>query len=485
MQTSRRKKHPVKRIIKGIILTLIAILLYVIIGGYAPFIRCPEVTDINALKARAQEMSQDIESADRASILETNLSALDERIRLMAQAEEEIIITSYDMRDGESTRDIMAVALHRAEEGVKVRILVDGISGLIRFHGNDMFAAVAAHPNIEVRIYNLLNPALPWKTMGRMHDKYVIADDKAFILGGRNMFDYFIGDYPTDHRSHDREVLIYNGAHGTPDSSDSALFQVRAYFEEVWNLDVTTVFGKSDPLDETRREAVYQELSDRYADIRAAKPSLFEPYDYAAATEPTHGVWLISNPTTIYAKEPVAFQQLYELMLLAEHEVIIHSPYAVLNGYMQSALTEIAANVPTTLMINAVENGDNMVASSDYTYHKGDVVATGVQLLEYAGGESYHGKSIAIDGNISIIGSFNFDLRSTYVDTELMLVIRSETVNAQLRENMSALHADCRQVVSTDETIVPEGLEVPEVPAWKRMVWYVLGAAMQLVRNLV
>ena len=192
MQTSRRKKHPVKRIIKGIILTLIAILLYVIIGGYAPFIRCPEVTDINALKARAQEMSQDIESADRASILETNLSALDERIRLMAQAEEEIIITSYDMRDGESTRDIMAVALHRAEEGVKVRILVDGISGLIRFHGNDMFAAVAAHPNIEVRIYNLLNPALPWKTMGRMHDKYVIADDKAFILGGRNMFDYFI-----------------------------------------------------------------------------------------------------------------------------------------------------------------------------------------------------------------------------------------------------------------------------------------------------
>lgn len=485
MQTSRRKKHPVKRIIKGIVLALVAILLYVIIGGYAPFMHCPEVTDINALKARAQEMSQDIESADRASILETNLSALDERIRLMAQAEEEIIITSYDMRDGESTRDIMAVALHRAEEGVKVRILVDGISGLIRFHGNDMFAAVAAHPNIEVRIYNLLNPALPWKTMGRMHDKYVIADDKAFILGGRNMFDYFIGEYPTDHRSHDREVLIYNGAHGTSDSPDSALFQVRAYFEEVWNLDVTTVFGKSDPLDESRREAVYQELSDRYADIRAAKPSLFEPYDYAAATEPTHGVWLISNPTTIYAKEPTVFQQLYELMLLAEHEVIIHSPYAVLNDYMQSALTEIAGNVPTTLMINAVENGDNMVASSDYTYRKGKVVATGVQLLEYAGGESYHGKSIAIDDNISIVGSFNFDLRSTYVDTELMLVIRSEAINAQLRENMSTLHADCRQVVSMDESIVPEGLEVPEVPAWKRMVWYVLGAAMQLVRNLV
>ena len=120
MQTSRRKKHPVKRIIKGIVLVLIAILLYVIIGGYAPFIRCPEVTDINALKARAQEMSQDIESADRASILETNLSALDERIRLMAQAMREGANTAYKavMKPKEGT--ILTVARVIAEETEKV-----------------------------------------------------------------------------------------------------------------------------------------------------------------------------------------------------------------------------------------------------------------------------------------------------------------------------------------------------------------------------
>ena len=32
--------------------------------------------------------------------------------------------------------------------------------------------------------------------MGRMHDKYLIADGKRYILGGRNTYNYFLGDFP-------------------------------------------------------------------------------------------------------------------------------------------------------------------------------------------------------------------------------------------------------------------------------------------------
>ena len=31
-----------------------------------------------------------------------------------------------------------------------------------------------------------------------MHDKYVIVDDKMYLLGGRNSNDIFLGDYTTD-----------------------------------------------------------------------------------------------------------------------------------------------------------------------------------------------------------------------------------------------------------------------------------------------
>jgi len=42
--------------------------------------------------------------------------------------------------------------------------------------------------------------------MGRMHDKYLIADGKTYILGGRNTYNYFLGEFP-GHKNYDRDVL--------------------------------------------------------------------------------------------------------------------------------------------------------------------------------------------------------------------------------------------------------------------------------------
>ena len=475
---ARGLRHALRWLVQGLLL----ILLYNIAVGYLPFSRTPKLEDPAVLEARAVEMSRDIDTADRAMILETRTQALDERLRLIAQAKREIIITTYDCRDGESTRDILCAALAKADDGVKVRLLIDGIAGrLLTF--NETFRAFAAHPNVEVRFYNVLQPFAAWKHMGRMHDKYVIVDDLGYILGGRNMFDYFLGEYPAPTHSHDREALVYNGAHSTSGSTASSLFQVREYFEGVWALDVTTIFTPR--IDPARQAEIWNQLNARYERLRAEKPELFAPADYNALTAPTQGIWLVANPTGIYAKQPVVFNQLCALMRQARRGIVIHSPYVVLNADMAEALSEIAARVPVTLMVNAVENGQNVVASGDYLYHKSEVLATGVQVLEYAGGDSYHGKSLAIDDNIAIIGSFNLDLRSTYVDTELMLVIRSGAINAQLRENMAALHADCQRVISLDETIVPQGLTIPEMPAVKRVALRLLGGVMQLVRNLV
>ena len=62
-------------------------------------------------------------------------------------------------------------------------------------------------------------------------------------------------------------------------------------------------------------------------------------------------------------------------------------------------------------------------------------------------------KSILIDDNISVIGSFNVDMRSVYLDTELMLVIDSREINSQLNEAMESYEHIARrlmQMVSYD-----------------------------------
>ena len=44
------------------------------------------------------------------------------------------------------------------------------------------FSMITAHENVEIKLNNKANPLKPWKMMGRMHDKYLIADGKRYIL---------------------------------------------------------------------------------------------------------------------------------------------------------------------------------------------------------------------------------------------------------------------------------------------------------------
>lgn len=227
-------------------------------------------------------------------------------------------------------------------------------------------------------------------------------------------------------------------------------------------------------------------LEARYQELREKQEGFFDTaYDYTAHTCAANRIRLVSGPIGIYGKEPDIFYTLTELMKQAQERVVIHTPYVVTNDYMNETLTEIVDTVPQVKMvINSVENGDNFVASSDYQYHKKDVVATGISLYEYDGGLSTHGKSLVIDNDLCAVGSYNFDLRSTYMDTELMLVIQSEELTQQLMEYMGDIEKDCRMVVDEKNYVVPDHVTVAKVPFLKRLAWKVVGFLLQPFRVL-
>lgn len=64
-----------------------------------------------------------------------------------------------------------------------------------------------------------------------------------------------------------------------------------------------------------------------------------------------------------------------------------------------------------------------------------------------------HTKTILIDDRISIIGSFNWDMRSAYLDTEMMLLIDCPALNAILRD-------EAQQMMYEGKTISPDGVTV-------------------------
>lgn len=146
---------------------------------------------------------------------------------------------------------------------------------------------------------------------------------------------------------------------------------------------------------------------------------------------------------------------------------------------MYDGLEEVCNSVENvSLMTNSIGNNGNPFGSADYYVNKNKILGTGIDVWEYEGGYSYHGKSVLIDDNISVIGSFNLDMRSAYLDTELMLVIDSEDINRKLSESMESYEHVARNANSDGSYDNPYDVEPVELSQYRRR-------QMMLIKNFV
>lgn len=473
-------KRTMKQVILLILILCLAFLAYVLIGAIAPFTTQPEVSAATQASFSADDYYGEGEGPDRARVVDDNQEALELRLQMIMHAQKRVILSTFDFRHDEAGLDMLAALLDAADRGVEVELFVDGFNAMLQMEGNSSFYALSSHPKVKITIYNPINALKPWLLMARMHDKYVIVDDTAYILGGRNTFGYFLGSYE-GHKNYDRDVLVYNTG-----SQDSSLYQLLAYYEDITALDCCQLFHDSESLGE--RQAVHaaaQALRDRFQTLTETYPDRYAaPCDYQANTVSTHAINLISNPTHTSAKEPVAFYQLMELCKGAKNQVVIHTPYVIANNWMTQTFSEIGAK--GRMMFNSTANNGNPFAAVDYQNHKEELIATGMELHEYEGGVSYHGKSITVDDQLAIIGSFNMDMRSAYIDTELMLVVHSEEVTHQLQASMD-YYDQAAAVVDTVDSYrsTPGGQEMAQRPFSQKCFQFLLGWALERGRFLL
>ena len=82
-----------------------------------------------------------------------------------------------------------------------------------------------------------------------------------------------------------------------------------------------------------------------------------------------------------------------------------------------------------------------------------------------------HTKAVLVDEHLSVVGSYNLDMRSTYLDTELMLVIDSEKLNQQIRETESDYMEKSKEVLANGQET--EGAKYQgKVLGWKKKLYY-------------
>lgn len=409
---------------------------------------------------------------ERILSIDNNMDALLWRLRLIEAARERVVLTTFDFRDDNSGQDIMAALLHAANRGVEIQILIDGINGTLRLSDSQNFQELAAHECVEVKFYNPINLLKPWKLNYRMHDKYLIVDDFAYILGGRNTDDLFLGNYANSYNE-DRDILVYEMIPG----EGGSYIQLQAYFEQVWNLSCCKQYklhGKG-----------IGNLEEHYLKIQEKYPNAFIEPEWMDVTMETKGIELCTNPMEPENKQPLLWDRMVSEMN-QEDDILIQTPYIICSRNMYQDLTDICTESSRVeIFINAVESGTNPFGCTDYLNQKDNVRKTGSCIYECLGEQAFHTKTIVAGDSICMVGSCNLDMRSVYLDTEMMLIIDCPELNKSIRIQAEELKKESRLISPNGEVIEGEKFRPAEKNINKEVFYKVLRVLIVPFRHLL
>lgn len=442
-----------------------------------PSLEHKKVAEEFAVTAAQQMEMPPAVTGERVVNIEKNEDALLWRLRLIEAAKKQIVLSSFDFDSDKSGTDVQAALQAAARRGVKVRIIVDGINGALSWFTGPSMRALAAEPNVEFKMYNPIDLLRPDRLCYRLHDKYLLVDDQLLMLGGRNTNDLFLGE-TTEKSNHDRDILVWRPA-GQEFGVQDELY---GYFAKVWQLPVCK---EKKPQMKGKNEEEAKLLAQRYAELPAEYPEAFQPVDYEAETFPVQSISLWNNPIEPKPKEPQLWYRLKNKMMKAE-SVRIQTPYIVCNRQLYEDLDAIAEpGCRVEIMTNAVENGANPFGCSDYLNSRGKILKTGTEVYEQHSDESAHTKTILVDDHWSMVGSFNLDMRSTYLNSELMLAIDCPELNARLQQAFDAGADQSRHVMPDGSETLGENCVPKTMGIGKKVLYTVMRLATLPVRHLL
>lgn len=492
-----------------------------LVNVFAP-LYCRKPDEKFAEMLKQTEFTSDTPGGERIRCIDDNEEALLWRLRMIGAAKKSIVLATFDLRADESGTDLLAALNHAAEKGVEIKLLIDGIYQQLFLNGSREFQALTSRENVEVGVYNPVSPVGLFKLNYRMHDKYVIVDDKMYLLGGRNSNDIFLGDYTSDINV-DRDILVCDTTNGKGES----LQELEAYFQQIWNEDCVKlkggrkknsseisvleeaaddsegtesnlknpdiVNGKSNAeneiTDETQErlskyEKQYQSLEMRYASLKEKYTDIEDYSSWQEDTIPANKITLVNNGTHAGPKTPLVLQTIRYLAKNADN-VTIQTPYVICNGYMYDTLNEIASHAQLKIILNAVEKGSNPWGCTDYLNQKKKILNTGADVYELMNEVPVHTKAVLLDDRLSVVGSYNLDMRSTYLDTELMLVIDSKELNQQIQSTEGTYIEKSKEVLSNGQET--EGVQYEtKVLNWQKKLFYgVLRIIIRPLRQLL
>ena len=472
---AKRPRTPISIASSDVILRLIGLLTALLLALVAGCASLPSdvqrpvsqaVSDVAGTPLAAVAAASSATDDPRLSglrLLPAGDQAFEARIALARAARKSIDAQYYEIDDDASGRQFMRELRDAAARGARVRLLVDDLQAA----GQDpLLAGLAAHPNVEVRMFNPL--AVREGTVGtrvffslnefsrvnrRMHNKLFIADGVFAISGGRNIADAYFGRGQPAHFI-DMDLL----------SAGPVVGEMAQVFDAYWNSDhaypIQSLARSADTAAARRRfdEAV---ASPGRADDIAVTPrdSLGQPpvgeqlaagrmaLHMAAARVVADSPRKADADNESLADSTVMNGQL-ELLQSAHAEVLVASPYFVPGRRTLDVLHDATLRqVRVSVMTNSLATTDEPMAHVGYAHYRNALLEMGVALYELKPGDDaheaiadaphgslgrLHAKLAVVDGRWLSIGSMNMDRRSAHSNTEMSLIVDSTELAGQV-----------------------------------------------------
>lgn len=415
-------------------------------------------------------------------VLEDAFRSIAARIFLIRHAKHNLDLQYYIWADDFIGNLMLSELLQAADRGVKVRLLIDDQNGR---QLDPQFRALMQHPNIQIKLYNpykfrtlrvfdyLFRAA---KINRRMHNKLIIADGSIAVTGGRNISgEYF--DASQSFQFTDTDVLFLG----------QVLDQANHNFITFWNHQLSAPI--QDYIDSGASQDLVQLRTDFeiYAQNNKQTEHKVEEEHEALVDQIKNSqlYWaqanfLADSPDKTLDRvneEQLLYTQLINKMGKPQQELDLISAYFVPTKSGLDFLSQLPQNnVKVRVVTNAYVANDVALVHAFYQKYRYDLLKSGVKLYEFKpyierndrtwyevmtgnvipakvkSKSSLHTKLINIDDKV-FIGSFNFDPRSAFLNTEVGLLIQSD----QLQEKISTSLDQSLAKIAYELQLNPQG----------------------------
>ena len=323
-------------------------------------------------------------------------------LRELETAEKFIFLEFFIIEEGYMWGQILNTLIRKAEEGVVVKVMYDGMCELSTLSAD--YARRLEAVGIEAKPFSPLLPLMSSHYNYRDHRKILVIDGKTAFTGGVNLADEYINRIERFGHWKDTGIML----------KGDAVKSFTLMFLQMWN----TVKGSAD----------YDAFINNVPE--------YDPPDSSG--------YVIPYCDCPLDDDKVGESVYMDILNRAGSYVHIMSPYLVLDGELETALCYAAERgVDVKLILPGKPDKITAYSLAKTHYHK--LYASGVKLYEYVPG-FVHAKLFVSDDIKAVVGTINLDYRSLYHHFECAAYLYKTDCIKDIEKDFQETLKKCRAV---------------------------------------